>query len=121
MVSNKSNKQFKSKDLEFQHLVKSIDNIETEYKPFNSSILKDEQEALQKLMTKKDIIIKSADKGWGLVSLDKTYYRNHLVKKEHLHSNIYKEVSLDTDKKVYKQLLLLVEKYKSNLTSKEIK
>ena len=62
LVSSKS-KQFKSKDLEFQHLVKSIDNIEIEYKPFNSNILKDEQEALQKLMTNKDIIIKSTDKG----------------------------------------------------------
>ena len=34
LVSNKSNKQFKSKDLELQHLVKSIENIQTEYKPF---------------------------------------------------------------------------------------
>ena len=58
LVSNKSNKQFKSKDLELQHLVKSIENIETEYKPFNSNISKDEQEALQKLITNKDIIIK---------------------------------------------------------------
>ena len=45
LVSNKSNKQVKSKDLELQHLVKYIDNIETEYKPFNSNISKDEQEA----------------------------------------------------------------------------
>ena len=38
-----------------------------------------------------------------------------------LKPKVYKEVPLDSDKKVYKQLLLLVEKYKSNLTSKEIK
>ena len=121
VVSNKSNKQFKSKDLELQHLVKSIENIKTEYKPFNSNISKDEQEALQKLITNKDIIIKPRDKGGGLVLMDKTYYRDHLVNKEHLHSKVYKEVPLDSDKKVYKQLPLLVEKYKSNLTSKEIK
>ena len=53
--------------------------------------------------------------------MDKTYHREHLVNKEHLHSNVHKEVPLDSDKKGYKQLLLLVEKYKSNLTSKEIK
>ena len=47
--------------------------------------------------------------------MDKTYYRDHLVNKEHLHSKVYKEVPLDSDKP------LLVEKYKSNLTSKEIK
>ena len=121
LVSNKSNKQFKSKDLELQHLVKSIENIETEYKPFNSKISKDEQEALPKLIRNKDIITKLTDKGRGLVLMDKTYYHDHLVNKELLNSKVYKEIPLDLDKKVYKQLLLIVEKYKSNLTSKEIK
>ena len=46
LVSNKSNKQFKNKDLDLQHLGKSIENIEREYKPFNSNISNDEQEAL---------------------------------------------------------------------------
>ena len=53
--------------------------------------------------------------------MDKTYYRDHLLNKEHLHSKVYKEVLLDLDKTVYKQLLLLVEKYKSNFTSNDIK
>ena len=53
--------------------------------------------------------------------MNKAYYCDHLVNKGHLHSNLYKEVPLDSDKKVYKQLLLLVEKYKSNLTLEEIK
>ena len=104
-----------------QHLVKSIENIETECIPFNSNISKDEQEAFQKLITNKDIIIKPTDKGGCLVLMDKTYYRDHLLNKEHLHSKVYKEVLLDLDKTVYKQLLLLVEKYKSNFTSNEIK
>ena len=52
LVTNKSKKQFKSKDLELEHLVKSIENIETEYKSFNSNISTEEQEALQKLITK---------------------------------------------------------------------
>ena len=45
----------------------------------------------------KDIIIKPTDKDKGLVLMDKTYYRDHLVKIEHWHSNV--EVSLDLDKK----------------------
>ena len=53
--------------------------------------------------------------------MDKTYYCDHLINKEHLHSNVYKEVPLDSDKKVYIQLFLLFEKYKPNLPSKEIK
>ena len=121
LVSNKSNKQFESKDLELQHLVKSIENIQTEYKPFNSNISKNEQEALQKVITNKEIIIKPTDKGGGIVLMDKTYDRDHLVNKEHLYSKLYREVPLDSHRRVYKQLLLFVEKYKSNLTSKEIK
>ena len=68
--------------------------IKTEYKPFNSDVSKDKLEALQKLITNKDII-KSTDKGRGLVLMDKTNYRDHVVNKEHLntvHSNVYKEV-----------------------------
>ena len=53
--------------------------------------------------------------------MDETYDRDQLVNKEHLYSKVYREVSLDSDRKVYKQLLLFVEKCKSNLTSKEIK
>ena len=99
LVSNKSNKQFKSKDLELQHLLKSIENIETECKPFNSNISKDEQEALQELITNRNIIIKRTDKGRGLVLMDKTYYCDHLVNKKHLHCNVYKELPLNSDKK----------------------
>ena len=91
----------KSKDLELQHLLKFIENIETEYKSFNSNISKDKQEALQKLITNRYIIIKPTDKDRGLVLMDKTYYRDHLVNKEYLHSNVHKEVPLDSDKKVY--------------------
>ena len=83
-VSNKFNKQFKRKDFELQHLVKSVENIETEYKPFNSNISKYKQEALQKSMTKKDIMVEPTDKDGGLVLMGKIYYRDHLVNKEHL-------------------------------------
>ena len=93
-----------------QHLVKSIESIETEYKPLNPNISKEEQEALKKLITSKNIIIKPTDKDGGLILMDKSHYCDHLVNKEHLHSNIYQEVPLDSNKKVYKQLLLLVQK-----------
>ena len=85
------------------------------YKPFNSNISKGEQEASQKVITNKDIIIKKTDKGKGLVLKDKKYYRDYLVNKEHLHSYVYKEIPLDSNKKVYKQLNLFVKKYKSNI------
>ena len=64
---------------------------------------------MQKLITNKDII-KPINKGGGLVLMDKTYYRYHLVNKEHLNSKVYKEAPLDSDKNFYKHILLLVEK-----------
>ena len=78
LVSNKSNKQSRSKDSELHNLVKSIENIKTLYKPFSSNISKDEQEALQNLITNKDIIIKPTDKDGGLGFMDKAYYRHYL-------------------------------------------
>ena len=35
-------------------------------------------------MTKKDIMVEPTDKDGGLVLMDKIYYRDHLVNKEHL-------------------------------------
>ena len=37
--------------IKLQSLVKSTENIETEYMPFNSNISKDEEKALQNLIT----------------------------------------------------------------------
>ena len=51
--------------------------------------------------------------------MDKNYYRDKIVK-EHLLSNIYKEVSIDSDKKVFKNSKKHVKNYESILTKKEI-
>ena len=48
--------------------------------------------------------------------MDKTYYRGFLIIKERLHSNVYEEVPLDSDKKVIQKLKSLLEKYRSYLT-----
>ena len=119
IVYNKSNKQFKTKDLELEHIVKEIENIETEYKSFTSNITNEEQNALKNLMNNPNIM-KPTDKGGGLVLMDKLYYRDSLVIKGHLDSNVYQEVPLDSDKKVFKNLKSLVEKYRSNLTKREV-
>ena len=59
--------------------------------------------------------MKPADKGYGLVLMDKSYYWSSFVIKEQLDSNVYQEVPLDSDKKVFQKLKSLVGKYKSNL------
>ena len=85
-----------------------------------SNITNEEQNALKNLMNNPDIIMKPTDKGGGLVLMDKLYYRDSLVIKGHLDSNVYQEVPLDSDKKVFKNLKSLVEKYRSNLTKREV-
>ena len=66
-------KQFKTKDLEQEHIVKKVENIETEHKSFTSNISNEKQTALKDLMNNPDIILKPTDKRGGLVLLDKSY------------------------------------------------
>ena len=74
---------------------------------------------MQSLKGNQDIVFKTADKGGGWVIMDKNYYQDKIVK-EHLLSDFYKEVSIDSDKKVFKNLKEHLKKYESILTKKEI-
>ena len=51
--------------------------------------------------------------------MNKNYYRDEIVK-EHLLSNVYKELSIDSDKKIFKTLKEHVKKYGSTLAKKVI-
>ena len=52
--------------------------------------------------------------------MDKSYCRDSLVVKGHLDSNVYQEVPRNSDKKVFEKLKFLVEKYRSNLSKREV-
>ena len=52
-------------------------------------------------MNNPDLTIKPADKGGGLVLMDESYYWDSLVIKGNLDGNVYQEVPLDSDKKVF--------------------
>ena len=86
---------------------------------YKSNFTQEEYSALQFLKGNQDIVFKTADKGGGWVIMDKNYYRDKIVK-EHLLSNVYKEVSIDSDKKVFKNLKEHVKKDESILTKKQI-
>ena len=75
---------------------------------------------MKNLMNNPDIIMKPTDKGGGLVLMDKSYYRDSLAIKRQLDSNVYQELSLDSDKRVFKKLKSLVEKYRGNLTKRKV-
>ena len=66
-------KQLKTKDLEQEHIDKEVENIEAEYKSFNSNISNEKQTALKDLMNNPDLILKPTDKRGDLVLLDKSY------------------------------------------------
>ena len=64
------------------------------------NLTQEEYSALQYLKANQDIVFKTADKGSGWIVMDKNYYRVKTVK-EHLLSNVYKEISVDIDQKVF--------------------
>ena len=74
---------------------------------------------MQSLKGNQDIVFKTADKGGEWVMMDKKYYRDKIAK-EHLLSNVCKEVSFESDKKVFKNLKKHIKKYESILKKKEI-
>ena len=80
--------------------------------------LLDNQGNQRKLRGNQDIVFKVADKGGGWVIMDKNYYWDKIVK-VHLLSNVYKKVSIDSDKKVFNNLKEYMKKYESILTKKE--
>ena len=51
--------------------------------------------------------------------MNKNYYRDKIVK-EHLLSKVYKELSIDSDKEIFKTLKEHVKKYESTLAKKVI-
>ena len=82
------------------------------------NLTQEERNALQELTSRDDIIIKRADKGGNFVIMDKDFYREKLILQGHLNGNDYKEVTLDQDNIVMRNLKTLVNKYQDVLTTK---
>ena len=61
---------------------------------YKSNFTQEEYSTLQSLKGNQDIVSKTADKDGGWVIMDKNYYQDEIVK-EHLLSNVYKEVFVD--------------------------
>ena len=53
--------------------------------------------------------------------MDKDSYCNALVMKHHINTSTYQQVDLNSDKRVFNNLKLLIKKYKSCLTKNETK
>ena len=99
-------------------IINEIENLTPNVITFKYNFTLEEYSALQSLKGNQDIVFKTADEGGGWVIMDKNYYQDKVVK-EHLLSNVYKEVSADSDKKLFKNLREQVKKYESILTKKK--
>ena len=53
--------------------------------------------------------------------MDKDSYCSTLVMKHHINTSTYQQVDLNSDKRVFNNLKLLIKKYKSCLTKSETK
>ena len=119
VLRNKSIRNFETKSKELSSIINETENLPANIISYKSNFTQEEYSALPSLKENQDIVFKTADKGGGWVTMDKNYYGDKKVR-EHLLSNVYKEVSIDSDKKVFNNLKEHVKKYESILTKKEI-
>ena len=64
-------------------------------------------------------MVKKADKGNTLVVMDKSFYRDKLVMKDHLLTNTYQSANMKSDFKVMTEIKSLLDKHRSCVTDKE--
>ena len=83
-----------------------------------SSLNKEERIALKRLRSRSDIIIKEADKGSGVVVMNKDFYKSNIESMLSDESS-YKETNENPDKKTLSKLKHLVQNTDANLTRKE--
>ena len=102
-------------------VLKTIEKLDPLSRKISDNLNETERMALKELsdLSNNDIIIKKADKGNTLVIMDKEFYRDKLVLEDHLSSPTYQQTDIDSDKKVFKSLKLLMDKHRDCLRKKE--
>ena len=117
-----STKFISSGNSELNNIVNALHKIEPEPLKPESNLNKKESIAYSELkkLSCETLEFKKADKSDTWVVLNKNDYRN-LILKEHLLTESYEKASIDSNKKVHRKLINLVEKNKEILTKDEIK
>ena len=120
---NKSNQQFKTKDLQLENIVAEIENTELEYQNFTSNISNEEPNDLKDAIHNPDIIFKPTGKGGGLVLMDKSCYQYSLVINRHLKSNLWSSLLRSTTgfwRNSFSEVKILCRKYRRKLTKRKV-
>ena len=107
----KSTKPINNQNDELNNLVRNIELLEPDNIALQDNLSKDERVALVELINNKDIIITPADKGSSIVIMNTDYYRDKLVMSDHLNSNAYEKVEINSDTEIISKLKELVDKH----------
>ena len=124
LVKHKSTFNVNAEDNELSNIVNMIENLgPMKNDTYSDNLQIDERKAIEELniMCDTDVVIKKADKGNTLVVMDKSFYRDKLVMKDHLLTNTYQSANMKSDFKVMTEIKSLLDKHRSCVTDKEYK
>ena len=109
------------RNIELDKFIDYTNNIpigQNNRKAIRSNLNKNERNALKKLRSRKDIIIKEADKGSAVVIMNKNFYEEKIDELLSEHDR-YEEVEGNLDKKCMNKIDKLIQETDSYITRKE--
>ena len=119
ILKKTSVKEFRSNNPWINNIAKKLESLEPENTDVDDNVTPAERRALQQLKDDNQIIIKKADKTNIMVVMDRTFYRNKLVMKDHLETETYEKIPLNSDNKLRIKQQQLIERHNTCLTEKD--
>ena len=120
LCRHKSTKPIQCNNEELLKITKMIEDTQPSNIRIPDNLPKDERKALQELKNNISIVIKEADKGGGLVIMNKDFYHDKLIMKDHLNNqNTYKTISDEDDTKTFQEIKNLITVHDKCLTKNE--
>ena len=107
-MKSKSNKNVNTAIPEASNISNILEQAEPTINDVNDNLTKQKRKALKELQENQDLVIRKADKGSTLVLMNKDYYCNTLVMKQHLNTCTYQKVDSNNDKLVFNNLKFLI-------------
>ena len=99
--------------------VNSIENTEPIKLVNENNVSKEERNAVTELTNSCNVVIQKAHKVNTFVILDKKFYFEKLVRRDHLDSNTYVKIDSNSGKKIFSKLNRLIDKHTKRLTKRE--
>ncbi|CAG2230443.1 unnamed protein product [Mytilus edulis] len=120
LVRNKSTFTPKTgRDEYLDSFIDTISKLPINYHNTKQNLSRREKKSLEELKNNPSNILKEADKGGGIVIMDKTFYREKVL--EQLNDNeYYTKLRKNNDKSTIRKIKRLVEEYSESFTDNEI-